>query len=589
MKEFGLNRFISFGARLVLGVSILVVNCFGAVDSSLFGMINELDKINAKIIKDSNKNALNDKRKILEILLDSVMNSKIPIGLDITQNLKQQNALNLLESQNLATNKAKLIDLRLEENLYNAFSALRKNTNFFSTKDSVIRIIVPHLDSIKALQEDLQNLTLQDKESYSLRLATSYEALEYLSQNASKILPQNVFLNISVEWFLHKISLIIPQNYSSILTSKILVSIFVFIALWLCRRIIARAIVWFVDLGVKFAREDEKTQAKIQKSIIKPISWFLFVISINITCHILYYPAELPSGLEKWFSVIFIILFAWFMIVIFSGYGVALITNLAQKSSNAFRKEVINLILKIAYFIIILIAVLMILKTLGFNISAIVASLGLGGLAVALAIKDMLANFFASVMLLFDNSFSQGDCIECGGIEGNVVEMGLRRTTIRTLDNALVLIPNSELANKSIINWSRRKEGRLIKLTISLTYDSPLQKILESIAEIKEMLANHPKITKDSDEKSLDSVASIKKDIVSTDDLLGYKRSNIVVLHELADSSIDILISCFSKEFSTKEYYNTKQEVIIEIMKIIEKHNLSFAYPSQSLYIEKKD
>lgn len=600
MIGFRLKRAISCSVRLVFGISAAIVGCFGAVDSSLFGMINELNKINTKIIKiqDSSKKAYltDDKLQILEEFLNSVMDTKIPVGLDIAQNLRQQDALNFLliestsKNQNLAINQAQLIDLKLDENLYNTLSALRKNIHFFSTKDGVINIISPHLDSIKSLQKDFQNLalpSLQDQEKYSLKLATFYEVLEYLSQNTQKILPQNVFLNISVEWFLHKISFIIPQNYSSPLASKILVSIFVFIILWLCRKIIARVIVWFVDLAVRFAREDAQTQIQIQKGIIKPISWFLFVVSVNISCYILYYPAILPSGLEKWFSVIFIILFAWFMIVIFSGYGVAFITNLAQKSSNTFRKEVINLILKVVYFIIIIIAILMILKTLGFNISAIVASLGLGGLAVALAVKDMLANFFASVMLLFDNSFSQGDWIECGGVEGTIVEMGLRRTTIRTFDNGLVLIPNSELANKSITNWSRRKEGRLIKFVIGLTYDSPIGAIEKCITDIKEMLINHPNIAKDSDEKNVDYRLSLKKDIVSVDDLLGYKRSINVVLNELSDSSIDILVSCFSKKTTSIEYYKTKQEVIIEVMKIVEKRNLSFAYPSQSLYIEK--
>ncbi len=600
MIGFRLKRAISCSVRLVFGISAAIVGCFGAADSSLFDMINELNKINTKIIKiqDSSKKAYltDDKLRILEEFLNSVMDAKIPVGLDIAQNLRQQDALNFLliestsKNQNLAINQAQLIDLKLDENLYNTLSALRKNIHFFSTKDGVINIISPHLDSIKSLQKDFQNLalpSLQDQEKYSLKFATFYEALEYLSQNAQKILPQNVFLNISVEWFLHKISLIIPQNYSSPLASKILVSIFVFIILWLCRKIIARVIVWFVDLGVRFAREDAQTQIQIQKGIIKPISWFLFVVSVNISCYILYYPAILPSGLEKWFSVIFIILFAWFMIVIFSGYGVAFITNLAQKSSNTFRKEVINLILKVVYFIIIIIAILMILKTLGFNISAIVASLGLGGLAVALAVKDMLANFFASVMLLFDNSFSQGDWIECGGVEGTIVEMGLRRTTIRTFDNGLVLIPNSELANKSITNWSRRKEGRLIKFAIGLTYDSPIGAIEKCIADIKEMLINHPNIAKDSDEKNVDYRLSLKKDIVSVDDLLGYKRSINVVLNELSDSSIDILVSCFSKKTTSIEYYKTKQEVIISIMNIVEMNNLSFAYPSQSLYLEK--
>ncbi len=119
------------------------------------------------------------------------------------------------------------------------------------------------------------------------------------------------------------------------------------------------------------------------------------------------------------------------------GYGVVLVSKLAQKVE----KRSCNLIIKILYFVIIIIALLYILAQLGFNISAIIASLGIGGLAVALAAKDIIANFFASILLLFDNSFNQGDWVEVSGIEGTVVETGLRKTTIRTFDNCLVFLP----------------------------------------------------------------------------------------------------------------------------------------------------
>ncbi|WP_162894585.1 mechanosensitive ion channel domain-containing protein, partial [Klebsiella pneumoniae] len=130
--------------------------------------------------------------------------------------------------------------------------------------------------------------------------------------------------------------------------------------------------------------------------------------------------------------------------------------KLAQKSG---KKEVVNLIIKILYFVIIIIALLYILAQLGFNISAIIASLGTGGLAVALAAKDIIANFFASILLLFDNSFNHGDWVEVSGIEGTVVETGLRKTTIRTFDNCLVFLPNSTIMGANIKNWSKRRMG----------------------------------------------------------------------------------------------------------------------------------
>ncbi|WP_141090901.1 mechanosensitive ion channel family protein, partial [Campylobacter concisus] len=142
------------------------------------------------------------------------------------------------------------------------------------------------------------------------------------------------------------------------------------------------------------------------------------------------------------FSIIYIVAFSWLVLTILNGYGIAIIDKIAQKSK---RKEVINLALKVIYVIVLIITLLLILQKLGFDISALIASLGIGGLAVAFAAKDIIANFFASVMMLFDNSFSQGDWIVCGDIEGTVVEIGFRKTTVRSFDNALIFVPNSKL------------------------------------------------------------------------------------------------------------------------------------------------
>lgn len=375
----------------------------------------------------------------------------------------------------------------------------------------------------------------------------------------------------------------------NLLCAKIVLSIVTFLILWFCRKSLARFAVYCIDRVLHFSSQDEQVRSQIQQSLMRPIAFFLFVMSVNVSLDILYYPALSPERFEVWFQVAYVANGAWFVIIVSRGYVANLLTMLAQKNADHFRREVINLLLKIGYFIIVIIALLWILKILGFNISAIIASLGLGGLAVALAVKDMLANFFASVMLLFDNSFSQGERIECGGIDGVVVEMGLRRTTIRTADNALVLIPNAELANKSITNWSRRKSGRIIRLSIGLTYGTPVEKVLACIESIKAMLLAHPLVAKDSASiDELDYALHLKKDILSMDDYLGYKHAVHVVFDELADSSMNILVYCFSQEVGFEGYLKAKEQIIVEILAIIENLGLSLAFPSQSLYIESK-
>ena len=152
----------------------------------------------------------------------------------------------------------------------------------------------------------------------------------------------------------------------------------------------------------------------------------------------------------------------------------------------------------------------------------------------------------------------------------------------------MLFVPNSLLANSSVRNWNRRKRGRRIRMQIGVTYDSTPDQIRACVQDIKTMLINHPQIAKDGDERPPLShyELDLKQNIVSLDDLLGYKSNLFVVLDEFADSSINILVYCFSTTVNWGEWLDVRQDVMLKIMDIIASHNLSFAFPSQSLYIE---
>ena len=327
---------------------------------------------------------------------------------------------------------------------------------------------------------------------------------------------------------------------------------------------------------------DRQTKGRIVEIIKRPMLLTLIAYAIDICVSIAYYPAPMPIKFANFLTITFVIAVTWLILSVLNGYGMVLINELTKKSG---RKEVINLILKISYFIIFVIALLITLSKLGFNDSAIISSLGIGGLAVALATKDILANFFASVMLLFDNSFSQGDWIVCGDIEGTVVEIGLRKTTVRTFDNALIFVPNSKLASDPIRNWSRRKMGRRIRMLIGLEYSATTEQIKKCVDEIKQMLIDHPDIAK-GDDMGSKKASRYDRGIVSIDDLAGYKSNLFVVVDEFADSSINILVYCFSKTIVWGEFLAVKEDVMLKIMNIVEANGLGFAFPSQSLYVE---
>ena len=329
--------------------------------------------------------------------------------------------------------------------------------------------------------------------------------------------------------------------------------------------------------GVKEAKD------QIVDIVKKPISALLIIYALNICIGVGFYPVPVPLVIANIFSIIYIIAFSWLVLTILNGYGIAIIDKIAQKSR---RKEVINLALKVIYVIVLIITLLLILQKLGFDISALIASLGIGGLAVAFAAKDIIANFFASVMMLFDNSFSQGDWIVCGDIEGTVVEIGFRKTTVRSFDNALIFVPNSKLASDPVRNWSRRKVGRRIKMLIGIEYGATTDEIKKCVEDIKNMLINHPDIAKSEDVAAKKRGLRYRQNIVSIDDYAGYKSNLFVVVDDFAESSINILIYCFAKTIVWGEFLDVKQDVMLKIMEILKQNGLNFAFPSQSLYIE---
>ena len=453
-------------------------------------------------------------------------------------------------------------------------------------EDGLLNLQTSSYVAIKDLKSTLEGGNLDE---YNVALAeldlqkqTSEEILNYLKRNAallsSTLFVSELNLKTTIDYINDKLG-VNPQKFN---VGKIVISFLVFAFFVSLTRILVKISYWmFLSFFTKNIHA-EAIKEQVLMIIKRPISALLIIYALNMCAGIWYYPVPMPIKFANFFAIVYTVAFGWLVLTLLNGYGLLLIGAIAKKSG---RKEVINLVLKIIYFIVIIITLLMVLSRLGFDISAFVASLGIGGLAVAFAAKDIIANFFASVMLLFDNSFSQGDWIVCGDIEGTVVEIGLRKTTVRTFDNALIFVPNSKLASDPIRNWSRRKMGRRIRMLIGLEYSATTEQIKKCVDEIKQMLIDHPDIAK-GDDMGSKKASRYDRGIVSIDDLAGYKSNLFVVVDEFADSSINILVYCFSKTIVWGEFLAVKEDVMLKIMNIVEANGLGFAFPSQSLYVE---
>jgi len=244
----------------------------------------------------------------------------------------------------------------------------------------------------------------------------------------------------------------------------------------------------------------------------------------------------------------------------------------------------INVGMKILNFIIVLVGILIMLYFAGVNLTAVLSGLGIGGFAVAFAAKDTISNFFGTLSILFSDVFSQGDWIVVGKNEGVVVEIGLRVTTLRTFDNALIAIPNGTFATTDVKNWNRRTLGRRIKMNIGVTYSAKSESLQNAVKQIRDMLDKHSQIATTNTKYKHRKYKATR--LVSKDDHQGIKKTLLVYLDEFGESSINILVYCYTKSVLWKEWLEVKEDVMYKIMDILEKNSLEFAFPSLSIYNE---
>jgi len=254
-----------------------------------------------------------------------------------------------------------------------------------------------------------------------------------------------------------------------------------------------------------------------------------------------------------------------FILVIFWG-ALNVLTNLSvnihkitDKLGDKFSAEVLNFIIKSIRFFIFIIGFIVVLQEWGYNVSGFLASMGLIGMALALAAKDTAANLFGSLVIFIDKPFKVGDWIKTPQVEGTIETIGIRSTKVRTFAQALVTVPNATLANSAILNWSAMGKRR-IKMNIGITYDTPGQTVENIIKDIKVMLENNEDIHQDTIH---------------------------IYFSEFAASSLNIFCYYFTKTTNWGEFMRVRENTYLEIMKIVERNGTSFAFPTQTLHIEK--
>ena len=220
--------------------------------------------------------------------------------------------------------------------------------------------------------------------------------------------------------------------------------------------------------------------------------------------------------------------------------------------------QLVPVAIRVAKIFTAFVGLIFVLQNLGVNVSALIASLGVGGIAIALAAKDTVANVFGSITIFTDRPFQVGDAVNIDGVVGSVEEVGLRSTRIRTATNSVLSIPNAAVANAKSDNIGAR-EFRRVRATLGITYGTPTTKITKFVEGIREILEGTEDVKKDNYE---------------------------VHFIEFGPSSLDIMTSYYLTVPGWHEEMVVRSEINLQIIHLAEKLGIDFAFPSQSLYVE---
>jgi len=330
-----------------------------------------------------------------------------------------------------------------------------------------------------------------------------------------------------------------------------------------------RAVQYFIN---NYAlSSDQKYGAKVKtlflKCLTKPISVALFALGLFVCKMFLVFgDVGINSVIEGyWMKIVqavaaIALAYALYRLVDIIEYYLERWTSKTKTKLDDMLVPVIRKALRIT---IAIIAVLWIADgILGAEIKAILLSAGVGGIAVALAAKDTIANFFGSVTIFADKPFQIDELVKVGEHYGPVEEVGFRSTKIRTLEGHLVTVPNSVIANTAVENVGRRPFIRRTS-NITITYGSGHKKAQRAVELIKEVLAGVPEVNTDSE------------------------KPPRVYFSDFNDWSLNIYMSYWVKPADYWVYQKVNERVNLEIMKRFETAQIEFAFPSQTLYLKK--
>ncbi len=295
----------------------------------------------------------------------------------------------------------------------------------------------------------------------------------------------------------------------------------------------------------------------IESGFYGPVKFITTIIGIGIAINFLNLPVEIISFYYKILRILVIMAIA-------KAFGNSLnpqatfFTKLETKTNFKGNEALNSFISKILKSIIYLIAAFIILKDFNIDLSGVIAGLGIGSAAIALAAQDFVKSIIGGFAIIADQTFEIGDFIEVGDFQGTVVDITFRSTKIKAVNNTITSMPNSVIITEYVRNWSKL-ESRRLEMSLRINLNSSTETINKTISNIKTMLKTHKKINSETVKVFLDKI----------------------------DNDANIIgITTYMNTSDYDEYIKIKEDINCKILEILEKENIELVYPTQKVYMK---
>lgn len=301
----------------------------------------------------------------------------------------------------------------------------------------------------------------------------------------------------------------------------------------------------------------ERTTTEVDDLLLElvrgPVKVISFVVLLHMGMGIYSWPDALETYISKGLKIVVGVSITYLVVKLVDLWIGLLQQRAVERDNEQFGRELLPLISKSVKAFVIIVATLVVSQNLGFNVTGLIASLSIGGIAVGLAAQDTLANVFGAVAILVDRPFKVGDRIQLDKVDGTVEAIGFRSTRVRNLDGHLVVIPNKTMGSATITNVTARPTIKT-EMNIALTYDTPADRVQRAVQIIEEVFKPHP----------------------NTTDL-------IISFNKFDSSSLSILVVHWWGAPDYKEYLAGLQQMNLELKRRFDAEGINFALPTQTI------